>query len=167
MLRSVVRVPQGLEWVLCRRYNYSQDPPPLQALANTEASTVQLGAHLTAGLGAGAQPEVGRLAAEESIDDVLQKLEGSHMVFLTAGMGGGTGTGAAVRRQPEFFVPIVLEGLFFFVARYWIVLLLAVSPPGASSVIARSLSEQGILTVGVVTKPFKFEGAVCTYSCIT
>ena len=75
----------------------------------------------TEGLGAGAQPDVGRAGAEESLDEILEQLSGSHMVFITAGMGGGTGTGAA-------------------------------------PVIARAVREQGILTVGVVTKPFAFEG---------
>ena len=83
---------------------------------------IQLGASITQGLGAGARPEIGRAAAEEAIDELLDQLQGSHMVFITAGMGGGTGTGAA-------------------------------------PVIARAVREQGILTVGVVTKPFHFEGA--------
>src|SRR5205823_7082537 len=83
---------------------------------------IQLGAELTEGLGAGAKPEIGRGAAEESLGELLDQLSGSHMVFITAGMGGGTGTGAA-------------------------------------PVIARAVREQGILTVGVVTKPFQFEGA--------
>lgn len=83
---------------------------------------VQLGTNVTRGLGAGANPEVGRAAAEESIDDVMNVLEGSNMVFVTAGMGGGTGTGAA-------------------------------------SVVAQAAREAGILTIGVVTKPFHFEGS--------
>jgi cell division protein FtsZ len=83
---------------------------------------VQLGTTVTHGLGAGARPEVGSAAAEEALDEILDQLQGSHMVFITAGMGGGTGTGAA-------------------------------------PVIARAVREQGILTVGVVTKPFHFEGA--------
>ena len=83
---------------------------------------IQLGSSITQGLGAGARPEIGRAAAEEAIDELLDQLQGSHMVFITAGMGGGTGTGAA-------------------------------------PVIARAVREQGILTVGVVTKPFHFEGA--------
>jgi len=83
---------------------------------------IQLGAQLTEGLGAGSRPEVGRAAAEESIDTILAELEGSHMAFIAAGMGGGTGTGGA-------------------------------------PVIARAAKERGILTVGVVTKPFQFEGA--------
>ena len=80
-----------------------------------------MGVQVTEGLGAGSQPEVGRAAAEEAIDEILDHLAGAHMVFVTAGMGGGTGTGAA-------------------------------------PVIARAAREQGILTVGVVTKPFHFEG---------
>lgn len=81
----------------------------------------QLGAHVTGGLGAGAKPEIGEKAAHESMDEVMQYLEGSNMVFITAGMGGGTGTGAA-------------------------------------PVIAKACRDSGILTVGVVTKPFHFEG---------
>ncbi len=93
-----------------------------QALAQSKAERkIQIGAHTTEGLGAGAQPDVGRAGAEESLDEILEQLGGSHMVFITAGMGGGTGTGAA-------------------------------------PVIARAVREQGILTVGVVTKPFAFEG---------
>lgn len=81
----------------------------------------QLGAHVTGGLGAGAKPEVGEKAAHESLEEVMEFLEGSNMVFITAGMGGGTGTGAA-------------------------------------PVIAKACRDSGILTVGVVTKPFHFEG---------
>ena len=93
-----------------------------QSLAHSLASRkLQLGTSLTGGLGAGSKPEVGRKAAEESLDDVLAELADSHMVFITAGMGGGTGTGAA-------------------------------------PVIAKAARERGILTVGVVTKPFDFEG---------
>ncbi len=93
-----------------------------QALAQSKAERkIQLGATTTEGLGAGAQPDVGRAGAEESLDEILETLAGSHMVFITAGMGGGTGTGAA-------------------------------------PVIARAVREQGILVVGVVTKPFAFEG---------
>ena len=93
-----------------------------QALGQSQADhAIQLGAAITQGLGAGSRPEIGRAAAEESLDDILDHLAGSHMVFVTAGMGGGTGTGAA-------------------------------------PVIARSVREHGILTVGVVTKPFHFEG---------
>ena len=99
-------------------------------VANTDAQQlqhsradrrVQLGPHLTQGLGAGAKPEIGRAAAEEAADELIRHLDGTHMVFITAGMGGGTGTGAA-------------------------------------PVIARMAREKGILTVGVVTKPFTFEG---------
>ena len=82
---------------------------------------IQLGQNLTAGLGAGSRPDVGRAAAEEALDEIIRQLQGSNMVFITAGMGGGTGTGAA-------------------------------------PVIAAATREQGILTVGVVTKPFHFEG---------
>ncbi|MHB1103306.1 MAG: cell division protein FtsZ [Devosia sp.] len=93
-----------------------------QALALSSAQRIiQLGVSVTEGLGAGSHPEVGRAAAEESFDEINDHLSGSHMVFITAGMGGGTGTGAA-------------------------------------PVIARAAREQGILTVGVVTKPFTFEG---------
>jgi len=93
-----------------------------QALTMSKAERiVQMGAQVTEGLGAGSQPEVGRAAAEEVIDEIRDHLSGAHMVFVTAGMGGGTGTGAA---------PVI-------------------------SKIAREL---GILTVGVVTKPFHFEG---------
>jgi cell division protein FtsZ len=99
--------------------------------ANTDAQAlnmslterrIQLGTALTQGLGCGARPEVGRGAAEESIDQILEHMQGSHMAFVAAGMGGGTGTGAA-------------------------------------PVIARAAKEMGILTVGVVTKPFSFEGS--------
>ena len=93
-----------------------------QALAVSKATQkVQLGAKLTKGRGAGADPEIGQRAAEESRDEIAAALKGCQMVFITAGMGGGTGTGAA---------PIIAE-----VAK-----------------------EQGILTVGIVTKPFAFEG---------
>ncbi|MPR06479.1 cell division protein FtsZ [Microvirga tunisiensis] len=93
-----------------------------QALASSKAQRViQMGIQVTEGLGAGSQPEVGRAAAEEVIDEIRDQLAGSHMVFITAGMGGGTGTGAA-------------------------------------PVVARAARELGILTVGVVTKPFQFEG---------
>ncbi|WP_428697817.1 cell division protein FtsZ [Stappia sp.] len=93
-----------------------------QALASNHAErVVQMGVAVTEGLGAGSQPDVGAAAAEEVIDEINDHLSGSHMVFITAGMGGGTGTGAA-------------------------------------PVIARAAREMGILTVGVVTKPFQFEG---------
>src|SRR6202050_3111015 len=93
-----------------------------QSLAQSRAQRrIQIGARVTEGLGAGARPDVGRAGAEESLEEILEHLSGSHMVFITAGMGGGTGTGAA-------------------------------------PVIARAIREQGVLTVGVVTKPFAFEG---------
>ncbi len=93
-----------------------------QALTMSKAERIiQMGVQVTEGLGAGSQPEVGRAAAEEVVDEIRDHLNGAHMVFVTAGMGGGTGTGAA-------------------------------------PVIARLAKEIGILTVGVVTKPFHFEG---------
>jgi cell division protein FtsZ len=93
-----------------------------QALSSSRAERrIQMGVEATQGLGAGSHPEVGRAAAEEAIDEIRDHLSGAHMVFVTAGMGGGTGTGAA-------------------------------------PVIARIAKELGLLTVGVVTKPFHFEG---------
>ncbi|ESR27325.1 cell division protein FtsZ [Lutibaculum baratangense] len=93
-----------------------------QALSTSAAERIiQMGVAVTEGLGAGSQPEVGRAAAEEAIDEINDHLSGAHMVFITAGMGGGTGTGAA-------------------------------------PVIAQAARDLGILTVGVVTKPFDFEG---------
>jgi cell division protein FtsZ len=93
-----------------------------QALKQSTAShKIQLGAKITQGLGAGSRPEIGRAAAEETLDQVTKMLEGAHMCFIAAGMGGGTGTGAA-------------------------------------PVIAKAARDMGILTVGVVTKPFAFEG---------
>jgi len=93
-----------------------------QALSQSRSDhRIQLGAQLTSGLGAGSKPDIGRDAALESIDDIMQQITGSNMVFITAGMGGGTGTGAA-------------------------------------PVIAHAAREAGILTVGVITKPFQFEG---------
>jgi cell division protein FtsZ len=93
-----------------------------QALTSSRAERIiQMGLGVTEGLGAGSQPEIGRAAAEEVIDEIRDQLSGAHMVFITAGMGGGTGTGAA-------------------------------------PVIAKAAREMGILTVGVVTKPFQFEG---------
>ena len=93
-----------------------------QALKQSTApQRIQLGAKITQGLGAGSRPEIGRAAAEETLDAVSKMLEGAHMCFIAAGMGGGTGTGAA-------------------------------------PVIAKAAREMGILTVGVVTKPFAFEG---------
>ncbi len=100
-------------------------------VANTDAQAlnvspardrIQLGLKITQGLGAGSRPEIGRAAAEETIDSVERALEGAHMCFIAAGMGGGTGTGAA-------------------------------------PVIAKAARDRGILTVGVVTKPFSFEGS--------
>ena len=94
-----------------------------QALQQSVASTkVQMGVRVTEGLGAGARPSVGAAAAEETIEEIVDHLAGSHMCFITAGMGGGTGTGAA-------------------------------------PIIAQAARELGVLTVGVVTKPFQFEGA--------
>lgn len=93
-----------------------------QALNRCKAETkIQIGEKLTRGLGAGGNPEVGQRSAEETLDDITALLEGSDMVFITAGMGGGTGTGAA-------------------------------------PIIAKASKDLGILTVGVVTKPFSFEG---------
>ena len=93
-----------------------------QGLASSLCDTrVQLGVSLTEGLGAGARPDVGAAAAHEALDNIQEHLAGTHMAFITAGMGGGTGTGAA-------------------------------------PVIAKLARDQGILTVGVVTKPFQFEG---------
>lgn len=100
-------------------------------VANTDAQAlnasladrrIQLGLKITQGLGAGSRPEIGRAAAEETIDEISAALEGAHMCFIAAGMGGGTGTGAA-------------------------------------PVIAKAARDKGILTVGVVTKPFAFEGS--------
>jgi len=101
------------------------------AVANTDAQAlnasladrrIQLGSKITQGLGAGARPEIGRAAAEEAMEEIERALEGAHMCFIAAGMGGGTGTGAA-------------------------------------PVIAKAARDKGILTVGVVTKPFAFEGS--------
>lgn len=93
-----------------------------QALENSKSSRrIQLGLQTTKGLGAGARPEVGKMAAEEAREEIERELEGANMVFITAGMGGGTGSGAA-------------------------------------PVVAKIAKEKGILTVGVVTKPFQFEG---------
>lgn len=93
-----------------------------QALAHSKASRkIQLGLETTRGLGAGARPEIGKMAALEAAEEIERELEGSNMVFITAGMGGGTGSGAA----PE---------------------------------VARMAKAKGILTIGVVTKPFQFEG---------
>ena len=106
---------EGCEFIVCNT--------DAQALENSLcANRVQLGTHVTGGLGAGSKPEIGKAAAEESLEDVMKFLEGANMAFVTAGMGGGTGTGAA-------------------------------------PVIAKACRERGILTVGVVTKPFHFEGS--------
>lgn len=105
---------EGCEFLVCNTDS--------QALQHSLADhKVQLGVNVTGGLGAGSKPEVGQAAAEESLEEVLRYLDGANMAFVTAGMGGGTGTGAA-------------------------------------PVIAKACREQGILTVGVVTKPFHFEG---------
>jgi cell division protein FtsZ len=94
-----------------------------QALQQSKAQArVQMGVKVTEGLGAGARPSVGAAAAEETIEEIVDHLAGAHMCFITAGMGGGTGTGAA-------------------------------------PIIAQAARELGVLTVGVVTKPFQFEGA--------
>lgn len=105
---------EGCEFLVCNT--------DAQALEGSLCENrLQLGVHVTGGLGAGAKPEMGGKAAEESLEEVMDYLNGSNMVFITAGMGGGTGTGAA-------------------------------------PVIARACRDAGILTVGVVTKPFHFEG---------
>ena len=94
-----------------------------QALVTSSAECrIQLGVNLTEGLGAGSKPEIGEAAAEEAIEEIRNRITGAHMVFIAAGMGGGTGTGAA-------------------------------------AVIARAARDLGILTVGIVTKPFQFEGS--------
>jgi cell division protein FtsZ len=105
----------GCEFLICN----TDAQAMMQNLAERR---IQLGISVTRGLGAGSRPDVGRAAAEEALDEIMQALNGSNMVFITAGMGGGTGTGAA-------------------------------------PVIARAAREAGILTVGVVTKPFHFEGS--------
>src|SRR5271156_4216735 len=105
---------QGVEFIVANT--------DAQALTMSRAKhLIQMGTQVTQGLGAGSQPEVGRAAAEEAINTIRDHLTGAHMVFVTAGMGGGTGTGAA-------------------------------------PVIAKTARELGILTIGVVTKPFHFEG---------
>ena len=105
----------GVEFVVA-----NTDAQALQQSAS--ANRVQLGIKVTEGLGAGARAAVGAAAAEESIEQIVDHLAGAHMCFITAGMGGGTGTGAA-------------------------------------PIIAQAARELGVLTVGVVTKPFQFEGA--------
>ncbi|HXP31045.1 MAG TPA: cell division protein FtsZ [Stellaceae bacterium] len=104
----------GCEFIVCNTDAQAMK----QSLAERR---IQLGVNVTRGLGAGSRPEIGRSAAEEALDEIMVALEGSNMVFITAGMGGGTGT-------------------------------------GGGPVIARAAREAGILTVGVVTKPFHFEG---------
>ncbi|MCB9988582.1 MAG: cell division protein FtsZ [Rhodospirillales bacterium] len=107
---------EGCEFLVCNT--------DAQALEGSLCENrIQMGITVTGGLGAGAKPEIGRAAAEESLDEVLQYLEGSNMAFITAGMGGGSGTGGA-------------------------------------PIIAQHCREKGILTVGVVTKPFHFEGSL-------
>jgi len=104
----------GCEFVICNT--------DAQAMGQNLADRrIQMGVSVTRGLGAGSRPDVGRAAAEEALEEIMTNLAGSNMVFITAGMGGGTGTGAA-------------------------------------PVIARAARESGILTIGVVTKPFQFEG---------
>lgn len=111
MIRAEV---QGVEFLVANT--------DAQALKQSSAGhRIQLGAKITQGLGAGSRPEIGRAAAEETIEQVQEALNGAHMCFIAAGMGGGTGTGAA-------------------------------------PVIAKAARDMGILTVGVVTKPFAFEG---------
>jgi cell division protein FtsZ len=114
MIRSKL---QGVEFVIC-----NTDAQHMSQALVQENNRIQLGPDVTQGLGAGSRPEVGRAAAEESLEDVIRHIRGSNMIFITAGMGGGTGTGAA-------------------------------------PVIAQAARELGILTVGVVTKPFQFEGS--------
>ena len=106
---------QGVEFIVCNTDAQALNASPAE-------SRIQLGLKITQGLGAGSRPEIGRAAAEETIDQVERALDGAHMCFIAAGMGGGTGTGAA-------------------------------------PVIAKAAREKGILTVGVVTKPFSFEGS--------
>ena len=106
---------EGVEFVVA-----NTDAQALQQ--SKSASRIQMGVKVTEGLGAGARPAVGAAAAEESIEEIVDHLAGAHMCFITAGMGGGTGT-------------------------------------GAGPIIAQAARELGVLTVGVVTKPFQFEGA--------
>lgn len=114
MIRSKL---EGVEFIIA-----NTDAQAIEQSLVDPKNRIQLGLGITQGLGAGSKADVGRASAEESIEDVIKYLDGSNMVFITAGMGGGTGTGAA-------------------------------------PVIARAARESGILTVGVVTKPFHFEGA--------
>jgi cell division protein FtsZ len=102
----------------CRAWSSSAPTPTHRHCRSAAHKTIQLG---SSGLGAGSKPEKGRDAAELAVDDIRTAIDGAHMLFITAGMGGGTGTGAA-------------------------------------PVIARVAKEMGILTVGVVTKPFDWEG---------
>ena len=106
---------QGVDFIVANTDAQSLNASPAE-------SRIQLGMKITQGLGAGSRPEIGRAAAEETLEQVEKALEGAHMCFIAAGMGGGTGTGAA-------------------------------------PVIAKAAREKGILTVGVVTKPFSFEGS--------
>ena len=113
--KMIKRDVQGVDFIVANT--------DAQALNASEADRrIQLGLKITQGLGAGSRPEIGRAAAEETIEEIEKALEGAHMCFIAAGMGGGTGTGAA-------------------------------------PVIAKIARDRGILTVGVVTKPFAFEGA--------
>src|SRR3712207_2798584 len=112
MIKSDV---QGVDFIVA-----NTDAQSLNASAADQR--IQLGLKITQGLGAGARPEIGKAAAEETIAEIERALDGAHMCFIAAGMGGGTGTGAA-------------------------------------PVIAKAARDRGILTVGVVTKPFSFEGA--------
>lgn len=107
----------GVEFIIINTDNQS-----LRVTSNSNIDTVQIGQKLTGGLGAGADPSIGESAAEENVEDIRNALKGANMVFITAGMGGGTGTGAA-------------------------------------KVVAREAKNLGILSVGVVTKPFPFEGS--------
>ncbi|MDW4549824.1 cell division protein FtsZ [Defluviimonas sp. D31] len=111
----IVKELDGVEFVVANT--------DAQALAQSHSNArIQMGIKVTEGLGAGARPSVGAAAAEETIEEIVDHLAGAHMCFITAGMGGGTGTGAA-------------------------------------PIIAQAARELGVLTVGVVTKPFQFEGA--------
>ncbi len=110
----IARSIQGVDFIVA-----NTDAQALEAVPAERR--IQLGHKITQGLGAGARPEIGRAAAEETLETVESALEGAHMCFIAAGMGGGTGTGAA-------------------------------------PVIAKAARDKGILTVGVVTKPFAFEG---------
>lgn len=112
MIRSNL---EGVDFIVCNT--------DAQSLKESKASRIiQIGNESTQGLGAGSKPEVGRASAEEDLEEIQKSIKGSHMLFVTAGMGGGTGTGAA-------------------------------------PVIAKTARDMGILTIGVVTKPFNFEGA--------